>query len=100
MISIGCARSADSCCEEHGKIKEGLRETREDANTTIQAVKDAEKKLVPLATLNELSQSSEERLATLNVLAEHVSQKIKVLENQKHTVEHAVVESNRLNEMV
>ena len=26
--------------------------------------------------------------------------KVKVLENQKHTVEHAVVESNRLNELV
>ena len=86
--------------EEYGKIKEGLRETREDANATTQAVKDVEKKLVPLATLNELSQSSEERLAALNVLAEHVSQKIKVLENQKHTVEHAVVEGNRLSEMV
>ncbi len=36
----------------------------------------------------------------LNALAEHVNQKIKALENQKHTVERAVVESNRLNEMI
>ena len=86
--------------QEHGKLKEGLRETREDANTTTEAVKDVEKKLVPLATLNELSKSTEERLAALNALAEHVSQKIRVLDNQKHTVEHAVVESNRFNEMV
>ena len=86
--------------QEHGKLKEGLRETREDANTTTDAVKDVEKKLIPLATLNELSISTEERLAALNALAEHVSQKIRVLDNQKHTVEHAVVESSRLNEMV
>ena len=86
--------------QEHGKLKEGLRETREDANTTTEAVKDVEKKLIPLATLNELSETTEERLAALNALAEHVSQKIRVLDNQKHTVEHAVVESNRLNEMV
>ena len=86
--------------QEHGKLKDGLRETREDANTTTEAVKDVEKKLIPLATLNELSKSTEERLAALNALAEHVSQKIRMLDNQKHTVEHAVVESNRLNEMV
>ena len=39
-------------------------------------------------------------MTSLNALAEHVAQKVKALENQKHTVEHAVVEANRLNEMV
>ena len=39
-------------------------------------------------------------MTSLNALAEHVNQKIKALENQKHTVERAVVESNRLNEMI
>ena len=63
-------------------------------------VKDVEKRLGPLAKLQEMSKTTEERMATLNALAEHVTQKIKALENQKHTVEHAVVESNRLNEMV
>ena len=47
-----------------------------------------------------MSKTTEERMASLNALAEHVTQKIKALENQKHTVEHAVVEANRLNEMV
>ena len=54
----------------------------------------------PLAQLQEMSKTTEERMTTLNALAEHVNQKIKALENQKHTVEHAVVESNRLNEMI
>ena len=44
--------------------------------------------------------AAEERLTALNALAEHTGQKIKILENQKHTVERAVVESNRLNEMI
>ena len=47
-----------------------------------------------------MSRNTEERMASLNALAEHVNQKIKALENQKHTVERAVVESNRLNEMI
>ena len=50
--------------------------------------------------LQELSKNTEERLASLNALAEHVSQKAKALEAQKHAVERAVVEANRLNEMV
>src|SRR5687768_1880668 len=50
--------------------------------------------------LQELSKTTEEKLAGLNALAEHVSQKAKALEGQKHTVERAVLEANRLNEMV
>jgi len=76
------------------------RETREQAETTTALVVDVEKRLGPLAELQELSRNAEERMASLNALAEHVNQKIKSLENQKHTVERAVVESNRLNEMI
>src|SRR4029079_6675994 len=47
-----------------------------------------------------MSKTTEERMTSLNALAEHVGQKVKALENQKHTGEHAVVEANRLNEMV
>ena len=65
-----------------------------------EAVKEIEKKLGPLVQLQELSKNTEERLASLNALAEHVSQKAKALEAQKHAVERAVVEANRLNEMV
>ena len=86
--------------QEYGRMKESLRATREEASNTTEAVRDVEKKLRPLVKLNELSETTEERLAMLNSLAEHVMQKVKVLENQKHTVEHAVVESNRVSEMV
>ncbi len=86
--------------QEHNRMKKSLRTSQEDATNTTEAVRDVEKKLRPLAELNEFSKTTEERLTTLNTLAEHVMKKIKVLENQKHTVEHAVVESNRLSEMV
>ena len=81
-------------------LKDVSRETHDEANATVEMVKDVEKRLGPLAKLQEMSKTTEERMATLNALAEHVTQKIKALENQKHTVEHAVVEANRLNEMV
>ena len=55
---------------------------------------------MPLAQLHELSQSTEKRLAGLNVLAEHVTRKAKALESQQQAVERAVVEANRVNEMV
>ena len=63
-------------------------------------VKEVENKLGPLAQLHELSQSTEERLTALNALAEHVSHKAKALESQQQSVEHAVVQANRVNEMV
>src|SRR5256885_13061806 len=63
-------------------------------------VKDVENKLGPLARLHELSQSTDERLSALNALAEHVSHKAKALETQQQAVEHAVVQANRVNEMV
>jgi chromosome segregation ATPase len=86
--------------QDFGKLKDLSRDTHDEANATVELVKDVEKRLGPLAKLKELSKTTEERMSTLNSLAEHVTQKIKALENQKHTVEHAVVEANRLNEMV
>jgi chromosome segregation ATPase len=53
-----------------------------------------------LGALQELTKTTEERITALNALAEHVTHKAKALESQKHTVERAVVEANRLNELV
>ena len=83
--------------EDQGKLGAWLQKTFEQAKA---AVKEVETKLGPLAQVQELNKDTETQLATLNSLSEHVLQKVKVLENQKHTVEHAVVESNRLNELV
>ena len=82
------------------RIRETSLEAKDDSAAASEAVKEIEKKLGPLVQLQELSKNTEERLAGLNALAEHVAQKAKTLEAQKHAVERAVVEANRLNEMV
>lgn len=82
------------------RLRDTSREAKDDSASAMEAVKEIEKKLGPLVQLQELSKNTEERLASLNALAEHVSQKAKALEAQKHAVERAVVEANRLNEMV
>ena len=93
--SIGTALTQD-----YTKIRDTSREAREDTDAAMATIKDVEKKLGPLAQLHELSQSTEERLTSLNALAEHVSHKAKALESQQQSVEHAVVQANRVNEMV
>ena len=91
---------ASTLTQDYAKIRETSREAREDTTAAMSTVKEVENKLGPLARLHELSQSTEERLTTLNALAEHVSHKAKALEGQQQSVEHAVVQANRVNEMV
>ena len=86
--------------QDHDRLSESLRKTRENADQTTRTVRDVEEQLGPLTQLHELSKTTDERLYALNTLAEHVLSKVKSLESQKQTVEHAVVESNRLSEMV
>src|SRR5438094_4302806 len=86
--------------QDYDKIRDTSRAAREDTTAAMATVKEVENKLGPLARLHELSQSTEERLTALNALAAHVSQRAKALENQQHAVEHAVVQANRVNEMV
>src|SRR6185436_8952727 len=91
---------AATLTQDYAKIREISREAREDTTAAMTTVKEVENKLGPLARLQELSQSTEERLNSLNSLAEHVSHKAKALETQQQSVEHAVVQANRVNEMV
>src|SRR4029079_11815706 len=86
--------------QDYAKIRETSREAREDTAAAMTTVKEVENKLGPLARLHELSQSTEERLSALNALHEHVAHKAKALETQQQSVEHAVVQANRVNEMV
>src|SRR5439155_6520605 len=92
--------SASVLTQDYSKLRETSREAREDTNAAMATIKEVEKRLGPLAQLHELSQSTEERLSALNALAEHVSLKAKALDSQQHAVEHAVVQANRVNEMV
>jgi chromosome segregation ATPase len=92
--------TASSLQQDYAKIRETSREAREDTNAAMATVKEVETRLGPLVQLHELSQSTEERLGSLNALAEHVTRKAKALEGQQQAVEHAVVQANRVNEMV
>src|SRR3954464_11973896 len=91
---------AATLTQDYAKLRETSREAREDTTAAMSTVKDVENKLGPLARLHELSQSTEERLTALNALAEHVTHKAKALDTQQQSVEHAVVQANRVNEMV
>ena len=86
--------------KDYVKLKDSVRQAKDESVATAETVKDIDAKLGHFKQLHELSRTTEERIVALNSLAEHVAQKTKALDNQKHTVEHAVVESNRLNEMV
>jgi len=71
-------------------------------NTTVVSgmVNEIESKIASLGTLHALASTTEERLKSLNALAEHVSVKTKALETQRVTIDHAAAEASRLNEMV
>ncbi len=86
--------------QEMQDIQGSARAAHSDSVAAARTVSEVQGKLESLAQLQELSKTTEKRLSSLNALAEHVSHKTKALETQKHTVEHAVVEATRLNEMV
>src|SRR5215475_2990245 len=92
--------TAANLTQDYGKLREASREARENTTKALAHVKDVEKKLQPLVQLDELSQSTSERLASLNSLSEHVSRKAKALESQQQAVEHAVIQANRVSEMI
>ena len=96
----GLRSASVDLAQEVARVKELTRDSREDANHAVEIVKEVGKRLGPLTELQSLVNTTDERMTSLNALAEHVSQKVKSLENQKHTVERAVLESTRLNEMI
>lgn len=92
--------AAGQLAQDQSRVKALTEESREEASATAGIVKDVQQRLGSLAKLQELAKLADERLLSLNALAEHVAQKTKALDSQKHTVERAVVEANRLNEMI
>ena len=91
---------AGGLTKEWARVAETSRTAREDTSAAVAAIRDVEKKLGPLAQLQALGQNTEERLVALNALAERVSLKAKAIESQQVTVEHALVQSSRVQEMV
>jgi chromosome segregation ATPase len=91
---------ADGLTEEWVRVGETSRTAREETSAAVAAIREVEKKLGPLAQIQALGQNTDERLVALNALAERVSLKAKAIESQQPTVEHALVQSNRVQEMV
>jgi len=81
-------------------IRKSAGDARGDSESARSAVAEVEARLEALSQLQELSKSTEQRLAALNALAEHVAHKGKALDAQKLTIERAVVEAKQLAEMV
>ena len=86
--------------EDYASIRATSREAREDAGVAAAAVKEVENKMGRLVQLQDLTKSAEEKITALNALAEHVTQKTKVLSGQKHIIDRAVLEANRIDELV
>jgi chromosome segregation ATPase len=82
------------------ELREMATATRRDADAAMALVRDVDLKLQGFTKLQDMARQVEERTAALNSLAEHVTQKAKVLELQKTAVEQAVLDSHRVTEMV
>jgi DNA repair exonuclease SbcCD ATPase subunit len=80
--------------------RESALKARAHAVKATEVVSELERKLEPLSQVTALGKDTDAQLRTLNALSEHVAAKIKALENQQSVVEHALVESRRVHEMV
>jgi hypothetical protein len=67
--------TASSLTQDYGRIRDTSREARDHTTAAMAMVKEVETKLNALGQLQELSRGIEERLNSLNALAEHVSRK-------------------------
>jgi chromosome segregation ATPase len=95
------ARSAaGQLAQEFTRLRDTSRDAREDSVAATEAVRELERKLSRVAQLQDISKATEEKITALNALAEYVGQKTRALESQKHVIDRAVVEANRLNDMV
>ncbi len=86
--------------QDYGRMREASRDARDQAQAALDAVKETETRVASLRSLDDLARTARERINALNVLVEHVTQKARSMEAQKQTIEHAIVESNRLSELV
>ncbi len=80
--------------------RETALKARAHATKVTEQVAELERKLEPLSEITTLGKDTDAHLRTLNALAEHVAAKVKALETQQSVVEHALLESRRVHEMV
>ena len=86
--------------EDAAMTRQASREAREDADSAARTIGDVQQKIEHLSHCQALEHDTDEQLQSLNALAEHVSAKMKALDTQQQTVERALVDSRRVQEMV
>ena len=91
---------ASGLASDQAAIGRAAENVLENTAAATRSVKDIESKIASMGMLHELAATTEERLKSLNALAEHVTVKTKALETQRVTIDHATAEHSRLNEMV
>jgi chromosome segregation ATPase len=91
---------ASSLADDHDALSRTAEQVSESTAAVKRTVQDLESKIASLGTLHELAATTDERLKSLNALAEHVTVKTKALDTQRETIDHAAAEASRLNEMV
>ena len=91
---------ASALANDQAAISRTAEQVLDNTAVVARTVGDIESKIASLGTLHELATTTEERLTSLNALAEHVIVKTKALDTQRITLDHAASEASRLNEMV
>lgn len=98
---VGVLRTAvTELTKEQQAIRETARESRDDSAAASARVYEVEQKLTSLGRLQDLARTLDDRINSLNATVEHVMQRSKVLEQQKHTIERAIIDGHRLGGML
>jgi chromosome segregation ATPase len=75
-------------------------DAQEQIVTAAGTIEKLEQRVAGLSELDLKTRDASAQLQTVNALAEHVASKVKALEHQQQTIEHALVESRKVAEMV
>ena len=76
------------------------QDAQEKIETAVGTIEALERRVAGLSELELKTRDTSAQLQSLNALAEHVASKTKALEHQQQTIEHALVESRKVTEMV
>ena len=86
--------------DQAATLQQVSSDARESAERAARTVADVEHRLESLSRFDAVSRDTGAQLQTLNALAERVTSKVKALEQQHDTIEHALDESRKVSEMV
>jgi DNA repair ATPase RecN len=81
-------------------LRQSSLKARDTSDRAVRTVEEVQQKLEALARFDAVSRDTSAQLQAVNALAERVTSKVKAFDQQHETLEHALVESRKLNEMV